>query len=208
MNVQDFFLQQFDTVRELVNEHCLKGLTDDQLRYQPKEGLNSIAWLMWHTARCQDFGNTLISPGREQVLNEDWLARLNVSRCDVGTGMTREECAEFNQAVDVSALKAYCGAVAEAVREVACAIPAEDLRKPVESEQVQGMLEDGTIANERAKWLPCPPEKPQGSPIFGAALQCGSRIDTAREPTTHPLLLSIPVMDPMSCLHFIFGVVS
>lgn len=154
MNVQDFFLQQFDTVRELVNEHCLKGLTDDQLRYQPKEGLNSIAWLMWHTARCQDFGNTLISPGREQVLNEDWLARLNVSRCDVGTGMTREECAEFNQAVDVSALKAYCGAVAEAVREVACAIPAEDLRKPVESKQVHGMLEDGTIANERAKWLP------------------------------------------------------
>ncbi len=67
MNAQDFFLEQFDTVHELVYEHCLKRLTDDQLRYQPKEGLNSIAWLMWHTARCQDFANTLISPGREQV---------------------------------------------------------------------------------------------------------------------------------------------
>jgi DinB superfamily len=153
MVAQGFFLEQFDTVRELVRESCLKGLTDEQLRYQPKEGLNSIAWLMWHTARCQDFANTLISPGREQVLNEDWLARLNVSRRDIGTGMTRAECAEFNQAVDIGALQAYCDAVAEAVREVARAIPAEDLRKPVDSGRLHQMLEDGTIANERAAWL-------------------------------------------------------
>ncbi len=154
METRDFFLEQFDTVRELVYEHCLKGLSDDQLRYQPKEGLNSIAWLMWHTARCQDFANTLISPGREQVLNEDWLARLNVSRRDVGTGMTREECAEFNQAVDMGALQAYCASVAEAVRDVARTVRADDLREPVDSGRVYRMLEDGTIANERARWLP------------------------------------------------------
>ena len=38
---------------------------------------------------------------------------------------------------------------------------------------------------------------------LGAALQCGSRIETAREPTTQSLLLSMPAMVPMSCLHFI-----
>jgi hypothetical protein len=109
---------------------------------------------MWHTARCQDFGNTLISPGREQVLNEEWMARLNVTRRDVGTGMTREECAEFNQAVDIGALRAYCDAVAEAVRDVARSVAAEELRKPLDSRQVYKMLEDGTIANERASWVP------------------------------------------------------
>jgi hypothetical protein len=154
MEAQDFFLEQFDTVRGFFYELCLKGLTDEQLRYQPKEGLNSIAWLMWHTARCLDWANTLITPGRRQVLNEDWLARLNVSRHDIGTGMTREECAEFNKALDLGALQDYFGAVAEAVREVARAIPAEDLSKPVDSGQLQRMLEDGTIANERAAWLP------------------------------------------------------
>lgn len=154
MVAQEFFLEQFDTVRELVNEYCIKGLTDEQLKYQPKEGLNSIAWLMWHTARGQDFVNTLLSPGRKQVLNEEWLARLNVPRRDLGTGMTREECAEFNRAVDIAALHAYCDAVAEAVREVARALPAEDLCKPVDSAQLHRMLEDGTIANERAAWLP------------------------------------------------------
>ncbi len=153
MVAQEFFLEQFDTVYELFRQNCLKGLTDEQLRYQPKEGLNSIAWLMWHTARCQDFANTLISPCREQVLNEDWLERLNLSRRDIGTGMTRAECAEFNQAVDIGALQAYCDAVAEAVREVARAVPAENLREPVDSGRLHRMLEDGTIANERAAWL-------------------------------------------------------
>jgi hypothetical protein len=154
MDARDFFLEQFDMVRELAYEHCINGLTDEQLRSQPKEGLNSIAWFMWHTARCQDYVNTLIIPGREQVLNANWLARLNVSRRDIGTGMTHEECAEFNRAVDIEALRAYCDAVAEAVRNVAREVPGEALREPVDSQQIHRMLEDGTIANERAAWLP------------------------------------------------------
>ena len=45
--------------------------------------------------------------------------------------------------------------------------------------------------------------KTSGESDLGATLQCGSRIETAREPTTQSLLLSIPVMVTMSCLHFI-----
>jgi hypothetical protein len=42
-----------------------------------------------------------------------WLARLHVSRRDVGTGMTREECTTFNQVVDVAAVKGYWNAITE-----------------------------------------------------------------------------------------------
>src|ERR1700756_4400925 len=45
--------------------------------------------------------------------------------------------------------------------------------------------------------------KTSGESDLGAALQCGSRIKAAREPTTRSLLLSIQAMVPMSCLHFI-----
>lgn len=157
MYAQEFFLEQFDTVRGFVYEYCLKGLTDEQLRYQPQcgsEGLNAIAWMIWHTARCQDWGNTLIDPGRRQVWNEDWMARSNIPRRDLGTGMTREECTEFNRAVDIGVLHDYWNAVAEDVRDVARGLLAEDLDKPVDSAQLHRMLEDGTIANERAAWLP------------------------------------------------------
>jgi hypothetical protein len=29
-------------------------LTDEQLYYQPTPEANSIAWLVWHVARCED----------------------------------------------------------------------------------------------------------------------------------------------------------
>lgn len=80
MEAPDFFLEQFDTVCRFFYELCLKGLSQEQLRYQPKEGLNWAAWLMWHCARSLDWANTLITPGRKRVLNQDWRARLNVQR--------------------------------------------------------------------------------------------------------------------------------
>lgn len=154
MQSSEFFLEQYDTVRGIVDDLFLKGLNDDQLTVQPREGLNSIAWYMWHTTRWQDFANTLIMPGCKQILDERWMTRMNVFRRDVGTGMTREECTEFNKAVNVTELRAYWHAVGDAVRDVAGSLPPDDLRTPVARTQLYQMLEDGTIANERAKWLP------------------------------------------------------
>lgn len=132
MDAREFFLERYDTVRFIVNDLFLKGLTDDQIRHQPKEGLNSIAWYLWHTSRWQDFANTLIATSRQQVFDQQWLARIKVARIDVGTGMTREECTSFNQAVDVLGVRAYWEAVGNAVREVARSVPGEDLIKPVD----------------------------------------------------------------------------
>ena len=154
MDASEFFLEQYDTVCSIVNDLFLKGVSNDQMRHQPKEGLNSIAWYLWHTARWQDFANTLIAPDRAQVLNKQWLTQMNVSRHDVGTGMTRQECTAFNEAIDLAGLRAYWEAVGNAVREVARSVPISDLSKPVETRRLQQMLDDGTIANERARWLP------------------------------------------------------
>ncbi len=154
MDACEFFLEQYDTVRSIVNDLFLKGVNDDQMRHQPKEGLNSIAWYLWHTARWQDFANTLVAVDCPQVLDHQWLARMNLSRRDVGTGMTREECTAFNESVDLAGLRAYWEAVGNRVREVARSVSAGDLSKPVDTARLHRMLDDGTIANERARWLP------------------------------------------------------
>lgn len=68
--------------------------------------------------------------------------------------MTRDECTAFNRAVDVAAVKAYWEAVGDAVRAVARSIPPEQLTMPVDVARMHRMKEDGTLANERATWLP------------------------------------------------------
>ena len=154
MDARQFFLEQYDTVCLIVNDLFLKGMTDDQMRHQPNEGLNSMAWYLWHTSRWQDYANTLIDPKSKQVLDNQWCARMNVNRADVGTGMTREECTQFNRSVDIEGLRSYWNAVGNRIREVARSIPLEELDHSVDRAQLYRMLGDGTLANERARWLP------------------------------------------------------
>jgi hypothetical protein len=49
----------------------LGGLSDDELRQRPLEGMNSLAWLLWHMARTEDMGVNLIVAGRKPVLEEE-----------------------------------------------------------------------------------------------------------------------------------------
>jgi hypothetical protein len=50
MDSCEFFLEQYNTVCSIVNDLFLKGVTDEQMRHQPDDGLNSMAWYLWHTA--------------------------------------------------------------------------------------------------------------------------------------------------------------
>lgn len=94
------------------------GLTDDQMRTRPREDLNSLAWLMWHIARAEDvFANVVLS-GRDQVVEDGWLARLKVPRRDFGIGMTKPEVAELTASVDVAALRDYRDAVGRRSRDL------------------------------------------------------------------------------------------
>src|SRR3982074_1695030 len=154
MDACEFFLEQYHTVRSIVNNLFLKGMSDDQMRHQPKEGLNSMAWYLWHTARWQDSADTLIIADHKQVLDQRWMKRMNIPRPDIGTGMAREGCTALNETVELAGLRDYRDEVGNNVCDVARSVPSDELRKAVDTVQLQRMLDDGTIANERSRWLP------------------------------------------------------
>ena len=43
----------FDRLPDLITA-AVEDLTPDQLRWRPKLGANTIAWLVWHLTRIQD----------------------------------------------------------------------------------------------------------------------------------------------------------
>ncbi len=99
-------------------ERTFGGLTDEQMRARPREDLNSLAWLMWHIARAEDIFSNIILSGRDQVVDDGWLARLKISRRDFGIGMTKPEVTELTAQVDVAALRDYRDAVGRRTQEV------------------------------------------------------------------------------------------
>ena len=124
MNAADFFLVQHGRLHAAgvgdpasMWERVFGGVSDEQMRARPA-GLNSLAWLLWHTARTEDAVVNLVVSAGHQVFDEAWGKRLGVRRLDIGTGMTDAEVTDFSRRVDLAAARAYRNAVGRRTREV------------------------------------------------------------------------------------------
>jgi hypothetical protein len=151
---RQFFLQQYDFVRSVVEGTVLSGLDDMQMRHHPQEGQNSLAWLVWHVARWEDFMMTILDPEQRQVFDrEDWMERMRLTRRDAGTAMTYAEAAALSAQIDLTALRAYWDAVGQRTRAVAMAIDPRMLDAPVDADRLQRHFANGILGSERARWV-------------------------------------------------------
>jgi hypothetical protein len=126
MDVQELFLMQHERTHAQVKREFLQGLRDEQMRCRPK-GLNSIAWLVWHMARCEDVLNVLIAD-RPQILDQGgWFDRLHVAHRDVGTGMADDEVTDLSASVDLEALRGYYHAVGQSTLEILTSLQPQKL---------------------------------------------------------------------------------
>ncbi|MDR7523615.1 MAG: DinB family protein [Armatimonadota bacterium] len=128
-----------------LEDGSLRGLSDEQIRLRPG-GWNSLAWLLWHMARCEDVAANVIVAGRRQVLDEgDWARRLRVDRRDIGTGMSDDEVADLSVRIDVPSLREYRVAVGRRTREVARALPPRAWDEIVDAAAVQRAVAVGAF---------------------------------------------------------------
>lgn len=121
-------------------------LPEPHARQAPPGGEHSIAWLLWHSARCEDITLNLLVAGSPQVLlQEGWLERLNVGARDTGNVMDPAQMAAFNAAIDLPALRAYRLAVGRRTREIAARLEPGELRRKVQPARIQRVLEEGAV---------------------------------------------------------------
>jgi hypothetical protein len=92
---------------------------DAQMRARPAAGLNSLLWLLWHMARVEDVAVNLVITDGEQVLDDAWCRHMNVTRRDMGSGMTDDEVGELTALADIAAVRSYRSSVGLRTREIA-----------------------------------------------------------------------------------------
>jgi hypothetical protein len=76
-------------------------------------------------ARTEDAAVNPVVAGRDQVLDDEWVRRMNVPWRIIGTGMTDSEVTDMSARADVAAVRAYRSAVGVRTREVVQALPAD-----------------------------------------------------------------------------------
>lgn len=116
----------FDRILEN-GEAVVDGLTEEQLSYRPTADANSIAWLVWHTARMADAQLAHVA-GTEQVwVSGGWADRfgLDLGPDDHGYGHTSEQVAKVRAPADL--LAGYLRATHEATVDYLATITEADL---------------------------------------------------------------------------------
>ncbi|MDP6824014.1 MAG: DinB family protein [Dehalococcoidia bacterium] len=100
-------------------DRLIEGLAEDQIRAIPEGAANSIAWLVFHTTRCEDAAFNVVLAGEPQVFDQnDWQARTKIQRRDIGTEMTAKEVEELSSTVNIPALLDYRDAVGRRTEEI------------------------------------------------------------------------------------------
>lgn len=155
MNTLEFFLVHHNRLyfenSGILNR--LNGLSNDQLRLCP-HNLNSIAWILWHIARCEDLAvNRIIIEG-EQVLDTDnFTFELNVPRKDIGTSMSFVEVMSVSNQIDISSLQNYIRAVAAKTQKVIRKLHLDELNQIPDPEYLRKVLFEEEALNKNSEWV-------------------------------------------------------
>jgi Protein of unknown function (DUF664) len=117
-------------------EHCdelTDGLTDEVSNYQPTPQANSIAWLIWHSARVQDIQVAHLAGVEEVWTRDGWVDRfgLDLPRRDTGYGHGPAEVAKVRAPADL--LSGYYHAVHEFALEYTSNVSADELARVVDT---------------------------------------------------------------------------
>jgi hypothetical protein len=154
MDALQFFLLRYDRVYRLVEEYFLDCLSDDQLRRAPIAGMNTIAWLTWHTTRVEDVGVNRFVAHQPQLFHEQcWAERLNVPDTDIGAGMTAAEVVDLSRKVDLAALRAYRAAVEDNTRSAIAALRPADLDDIVDAAYIRWFVDADGVLRDAAGWV-------------------------------------------------------
>jgi hypothetical protein len=126
--LRDAFTRLIEHVDELTD-----GLTDEVADYRPTPNANSIAWLIWHSARVQDIQLADVA-GIEEVWTRDgWVDRfgLDLPRRDTGYGHGPDEVAKVKAPADL--LSGYYHAVHKLSLEYIASVTAGELSRIVDT---------------------------------------------------------------------------
>lgn len=134
-------------------DEVLSGLTPEQMRAVPKGSPHSVAWKIWHIARCEDVTMNLLLAGSPQVLTSgNWPGKLGITCVSVGNEMSGEEIAGMSDAINLKALLAYRLAVGRRTRSIVRRLDVDSLWKPPTPDRLQRLFEEGAVI-ERVAWL-------------------------------------------------------
>ena len=109
------------------------GLTEKVAGYRPTADANSIAWLLWHSARVQDIQVAQVADVEQVWLRDGWVDRfgLDLPRGDTGYGHGADDVAKVQAPIEL--LGGYYHAVHQLTLDYITGLTAGELDRVVDT---------------------------------------------------------------------------
>jgi hypothetical protein len=151
LELKDWILQQHSVAHFLIDQEIVQGVPHDLWTKRPDADANSLAWLIWHVARCEDVAVNLVVRRHEQVLTRGkWSDRPGLADARVGTGLGDDEVTGFGNDVNLDDLNAYRRAVRD---DTAGWLRTADLTLLEEKPDLESVLSQHDMFPEAASWV-------------------------------------------------------
>jgi hypothetical protein len=132
MEWHDLLIDGYERVPAFLEE-VLKGLSHNDLKWQPRHDCNSIGWITWHLTRQQDAQIASLA-GEEQLwTKEEWHAKFHRvgDPEDTGFGYSPGQVSAF-ESPNVQTLLDYHRAVVERTKRYICGLSMADLDRELD----------------------------------------------------------------------------
>lgn len=152
MNVFTIFLQRYDPLCNNYLAGYWSHVPYDLMRKRPHPRANSIAWNLWHIARCEDAGMNRFVVAGSQVLDDGkWMERMNFPWRHHGTEMSIAEVDQLDQRIDLPALQEYSRAVQARTRAIIETLEMDDLDTEMDKERLRQIMVNEGLAHSNAE---------------------------------------------------------
>jgi hypothetical protein len=145
------FLQRYIPLTAVYIAGFWTHVPPEQMRRRPHPRVNSIAWNLWHIARCEDAGVARFVADQPQEFDRGaWGRHLMLPWRHHGSEMTLTEVDELSAHIDLTALHAYMLAVHAQTRAVLANLMAYDLDDTLAEAAVRRIVVDEGLAIRHA----------------------------------------------------------
>jgi len=163
MEWNDLLVDAYGRLPGFLN-NVLKGLSQDDLNWQPRPDCNSIGWLTWHLTRQQDAQVSSLMNEQQLWLSDGWSSRFNrpADPKDIGFGHTPEQVSSFISP-DIQTILDYHHAVLERTKRYLFTLSPTDLDRELDEPWFQplptvgvrliSILDDGLLHAGQAAYI-------------------------------------------------------
>jgi hypothetical protein len=135
----------YNKLWENLNEETCKIISNKE---------TSILWNIWHITRIEDIVANDIIGNKDEILNDEIQAKLNIEIKDTGNAMNYNEIEFLNKNINIKSLKDYRIKVGKQTQKIIKNLEYSDMKRKVEKKQLEKIMENGGILEiEKSKWL-------------------------------------------------------